>query len=128
MEFYWDTSEIRAYDFVYSSLSSEDRETIETFYHKLGRYWKDSLSRWTTTPNLVEWVSIELLGHAVIAWADEHVGCVADVRHGELSPIGRPARFARVTWGDNLSWNRGPAQADINMKVFVFLLRGIGNA
>src|SRR5215831_14428357 len=53
MEFYWDTSEIRAYDLVYSSLSSEDRETIETFYRKLGRYWKDSLSLWTTTPNLV---------------------------------------------------------------------------
>ena len=28
-------------------------EELETFYRKLGRYWKDSLSRWTTTPNLV---------------------------------------------------------------------------
>jgi hypothetical protein len=53
MEFYWDTADIRAYDLVYSSLTSEDRETIEGFYRKLGRYWKDSLSRWTTTPNLV---------------------------------------------------------------------------
>src|SRR5262245_31715602 len=53
MEFYWDTADIRAYDLVYSSLAPEDRETIEGFYRKLGHYWKDSLSRWTTTPNLV---------------------------------------------------------------------------
>ncbi len=53
MEFYWDTAEVRAYDLVYPSLLPEDRETIEAFYRKLGRYWKDSLSRWTTTPNLV---------------------------------------------------------------------------
>jgi heparinase II/III-like protein len=53
MEFYWDTADIRAYDLVYSVLTSQDRETIEAFYRKLGRYWKDSLSRWTTTPNLV---------------------------------------------------------------------------
>src|SRR6266498_3328787 len=53
LEFYWDTAGIRAYDLVYPALTSEERETIETFYRKLGRYWKDSLSRWTTTPNLV---------------------------------------------------------------------------
>jgi hypothetical protein len=53
MEFYWDTAEIRAYDLVYSALAPEERESIETFYRKLGHYWKDSLSRWTTTPNLV---------------------------------------------------------------------------
>lgn len=53
MEFYWDTSDVRWYDLVYPALSEEDRQTIETFYRKLGRYWKDSLSRWTTTPNLV---------------------------------------------------------------------------
>lgn len=53
MEFYWDTSDIRAYDLIHSSLTTDDRETIESFYRKLGRYWKASLSRWTTTPNLV---------------------------------------------------------------------------
>ena len=53
MEFYWDTAEIRAYDLVYSTFAPEEREAIETFYRKLGRYWKDSLGRWTTTPNLV---------------------------------------------------------------------------
>src|SRR5687767_7159915 len=53
MEFYWDTADIRAYDLVYSALSSEDRKNIESFYRKLGHYWKASLSRWTTTPNLV---------------------------------------------------------------------------
>jgi hypothetical protein len=53
MDFYWDTAEVRWYDLVYPALSAEDRQTIETFYGKLGRYWKDSLSRWTTTPNLV---------------------------------------------------------------------------
>jgi hypothetical protein len=53
MEFYWDTADIRAYDLVYPALTSDERETIETFYRKLGRYWIDSLSRWTTTPNLV---------------------------------------------------------------------------
>lgn len=53
MDFYWDTSEIRAYDLVYQALTSEERQKIETFYRKLGNYWKDSLSRWTTTPNLV---------------------------------------------------------------------------
>jgi hypothetical protein len=53
MEFYWDTAEIRAFDLVYSALEPEEREKIETFYRKLGKYWKDSLSRWTTTPNLV---------------------------------------------------------------------------
>jgi hypothetical protein len=53
MEFYWDTADIRAYDLVYSALAADEREIIETFYRKLGRYWKDSLNRWTTTPNLV---------------------------------------------------------------------------
>jgi len=53
MDFYWDTADIRAYDLVYPALAPEERETIETFYRKLGRYWKDSLGRWTTTPNLV---------------------------------------------------------------------------
>jgi hypothetical protein len=53
MEFYWDTAEIRAYDLVYPALPPEERKSIETFYRKLGHYWKDSLSRWTTTPNLV---------------------------------------------------------------------------
>ncbi len=53
MEFYWDTADIRAYDLIYPALASAERTTIETFYRKLGRYWKDSLSRWTTTPNLV---------------------------------------------------------------------------
>ena len=53
MDFYWDTADIRAYDLVYPALAPEEREAIETFYRKLGRYWKDSLSRWTTTPNLV---------------------------------------------------------------------------
>ena len=53
MDFYWDTADVRAYDLVYPALSPEDRDTIETFYRKLGRYWRDSLSRWTTTPNLV---------------------------------------------------------------------------
>src|SRR5262245_24620445 len=41
MEFYWDTAEIRAYDLVHAALSAEEREIIETFYRKLGRYWKD---------------------------------------------------------------------------------------
>jgi hypothetical protein len=53
MDFYWDTADIRAYDLVYAALAPEEREAIENFYRKLGRYWKDSLSRWTTTPNLV---------------------------------------------------------------------------
>jgi len=53
MDFYWDTADIRAYDLVHSALTLEERETIEGFYRKLGRYWRDSLSRWTTTPNLV---------------------------------------------------------------------------
>jgi len=53
MDFYWDTADIRAYDLVYPALAPEERDPIETFYRKLGRYWKDSLSRWTTTPNLV---------------------------------------------------------------------------
>ena len=53
MEFYWDTAEIRAYDLVYPALPPEERKSIETFYRQLGHYWKDSLSRWTTTPNLV---------------------------------------------------------------------------
>ncbi len=53
MDFYWDTAEIRAYDLIYPALNDEDRQIIENFYYKLGRYWKDSLSRWTTTPNLV---------------------------------------------------------------------------
>jgi len=53
MDFYWDTAEVRWYDLVYPALSVEERDTIETFYRKLGRYWRDSLNRWTTTPNLV---------------------------------------------------------------------------
>jgi len=53
MDFYWDTAEVRWFDLVYPALSPEDRGTIETFYRKLGRYWRDSLNRWTTTPNLV---------------------------------------------------------------------------
>lgn len=53
MDFYWDTGEVRWYDLVYPALAEEDRRTIETFYRKLGRYWKDSLNRWTTTPNRV---------------------------------------------------------------------------
>ncbi len=53
MDFYWDTAEIRAYDLVYQALTNEDRQKIETFYRKLGNYWKDSISRWTTTPNLI---------------------------------------------------------------------------
>ena len=53
MDFYWDTAEVRWYDLVYSALSDIERTEIERFYKKLGRYWKDSLSRWTTTPNLV---------------------------------------------------------------------------
>jgi len=53
MDFYWDTADIRAYDLVYPALTQEERQTIEPFYRKLGRYWKDSLARWTTTPNLV---------------------------------------------------------------------------
>lgn len=53
MDFYWDTADVRAYDLVYPALSPDERQTIETFYRKLGHYWKDSLNRWTTTPNLV---------------------------------------------------------------------------
>ncbi|HGE70833.1 TPA: hypothetical protein ENX78_08370 [Candidatus Poribacteria bacterium] len=53
MDFYWDTLDIRAYDLIYPALTKEERHTIETFYRKLGNYWKESLSRWTTTPNLV---------------------------------------------------------------------------
>ena len=52
MYWYWNTDEARWYDLVHPALSDDDRQTIETYFRKLGRYWIDSFTRWTTTPNL----------------------------------------------------------------------------
>ena len=94
MEFYWDTADIRAYDLVYSSLTAEDRETIEAFYRKLGRYWKSSLSLWTTTPNLVfpihyhaAVIGFCLNDEELIAWGLHDSGGKFGPTRGGLFPV-----------------------------------------
>ncbi|HUW32308.1 MAG TPA: hypothetical protein VM223_11915 [Planctomycetota bacterium] len=42
--FYWNTDEARWYDLVYTTFSDADRETIETYFRKLGHYWIDSFA------------------------------------------------------------------------------------
>ncbi len=116
LEFYWDTAGIRAYDLVYPALTSEERETIETFYRKLGRYWKDSLSRWTTTPNLV----FPIHYHAAV------IGfCVNDEELIEWGLRDSGGRFGRTRGGlfpvldamlrDGAIWDEATIYAAVNV-------------
>lgn len=114
--FYWDTREARWYDLVHSDLSADERQRIEGFFRKLGRYWIDSFNRWTTTPNLTFPVRYHaaVIGYVIddrqlIDWGLQDRGKFFGGTRGGLFPV------LNAMLRDDAVWDEATIYAVVNV-------------